>query len=242
MTAQRRNLDDPATIAEFAGLIKSQANLDALMLLTPGRWPGHRATRIGRIGRRPSSGIFTAAPHSIWRMAKLSTASRTIEREALRAAVTKKLAADYHDEIDAHFEYMPERVFPDLRRPGHRGAHPPLPHLPRSPPARRRSPTRAHRAMDLASQPRPQRVLVLRLGPRTELLARIAGSLAVVQLNILAPMSSPVRTASCLISSASAIRTSRRSPTRKTWPPWKGASSRPSKPRSSTSVPCSRKR
>src|SRR5213075_1323456 len=34
MTAQRRNLDDAATIAEFAAVVKSQANLDMLMLLT----------------------------------------------------------------------------------------------------------------------------------------------------------------------------------------------------------------
>ena len=32
--AQRRNLDDPATIQEFAEVVKTQANLDALMLLT----------------------------------------------------------------------------------------------------------------------------------------------------------------------------------------------------------------
>jgi [protein-PII] uridylyltransferase len=34
LTAQRRNLDDPATIAEFAAVLKSQVNLDMLMLLT----------------------------------------------------------------------------------------------------------------------------------------------------------------------------------------------------------------
>ena len=33
-TAQRRNLDDPATIAEFAHIVKDRATLDALMLLT----------------------------------------------------------------------------------------------------------------------------------------------------------------------------------------------------------------
>ncbi len=33
-TAQQRNVDDPATVIEFASLVKSQPNLDALMLLT----------------------------------------------------------------------------------------------------------------------------------------------------------------------------------------------------------------
>ena len=32
--AQQRNIDDPATVIEFASIVKSQANLDALMLLT----------------------------------------------------------------------------------------------------------------------------------------------------------------------------------------------------------------
>ena len=32
--AQQRNLDDPETIIEFAGIVKNQRNLDALMLLT----------------------------------------------------------------------------------------------------------------------------------------------------------------------------------------------------------------
>ena len=32
--AQQRNLDDPETIIEFAGIVKNQKNLDALMLLT----------------------------------------------------------------------------------------------------------------------------------------------------------------------------------------------------------------
>src|ERR1700676_5356049 len=32
--AQQRNLDDPATVVEFANLVKNQRNLDALMLLT----------------------------------------------------------------------------------------------------------------------------------------------------------------------------------------------------------------
>ncbi|RYD60370.1 MAG: HD domain-containing protein, partial [Verrucomicrobiaceae bacterium] len=35
-TAQRRNVEDSATVAEFAALVRNQANLDALMLLTSG--------------------------------------------------------------------------------------------------------------------------------------------------------------------------------------------------------------
>src|SRR4029453_17035708 len=33
-TAQRRNVDDPATVIEFAQIVKTRTRLDALMLLT----------------------------------------------------------------------------------------------------------------------------------------------------------------------------------------------------------------
>ena len=110
MTAQRRNLEDPATIAEFANVIKSQADLDALMLLTLAdgqgigeqSWSDWKETLVWHLYR--STSLYLADGEAFYR-------ERAIEREALRAAVTKKLAAEYLDEIDAHFEYMPERYF-----------------------------------------------------------------------------------------------------------------------------------
>src|SRR5437762_1871969 len=38
--AQRRNIDDPVTVSEFAAIVKDQNNLDALMLLTLADGPG----------------------------------------------------------------------------------------------------------------------------------------------------------------------------------------------------------
>ena len=57
-TAQKRNLDDPATIAEFGGIVGNRANLDALMLLTlaDGQAP---AIKIGPTGKRGLSGSST---------------------------------------------------------------------------------------------------------------------------------------------------------------------------------------
>ncbi|MEA3208341.1 MAG: [protein-PII] uridylyltransferase [Chthoniobacter sp.] len=109
-TAQRRNIEDPATIAEFAALVRSQANLDALMLLTLAdgqgtgdqNWSDWKEGLVWQLYR--STTLYLADGEAFYRQ-------RAIEREALRGAVTKKLAANYHDEIDAHFEYMPERYF-----------------------------------------------------------------------------------------------------------------------------------
>src|SRR2546430_7953065 len=39
--SQQRNLDDPATIVEFANIVKTQRNLNALMLLTLARSEEH---------------------------------------------------------------------------------------------------------------------------------------------------------------------------------------------------------
>ena len=110
MTAQRRNLEDPATIAEFATLVKDQPNLDALMLLTLAdgqgtgdvNWSDWKETLVWQLYR--STTLYLADGEAFYRQ-------RTIEREELRSLVRKKLSSEYREEIDAHFEHMPERYF-----------------------------------------------------------------------------------------------------------------------------------
>ena len=110
MTAQRRNLEDAATIAEFAGLIKDQPNLNALMLLTLAdgqgtgdeNWSDWKEALVWQLFR--STTLYLADGEAFYRQ-------RTIEREELREQVRNKLAADYREEIDAHFEHMPDRYF-----------------------------------------------------------------------------------------------------------------------------------
>ncbi|MEI9898474.1 MAG: hypothetical protein WDN28_32615 [Chthoniobacter sp.] len=110
MTAQRRNLEDPATIAEFAALLKNQVNLDTLMLLTLAdgqgtgdeNWSDWKEALVWQLYR--STTLYLADGEAFYRQ-------RTIEREELRDQVRKKLAADYREEIDAHFEHMPDRYF-----------------------------------------------------------------------------------------------------------------------------------
>lgn len=110
MTAQRRNLDDPATISEFAAVVKSQHNLDMLMLLTlaDGRgvgdetWSDWKESLVWHLYR--STSLYLADGEAFYKQ-------RTIERETLRLAAAKKLPASFAEEIDAHFEFMPDRYF-----------------------------------------------------------------------------------------------------------------------------------
>lgn len=108
--AQRRNIDDPATIEEFASLVKTQPNLDALMLLTlvdgqgtgDENWSDWKESLVWQLYRDTSA--FLEDGLEFFRQ-------RNIERADLRQAVSKKLAADYEEEIEAHFEYMQDRYF-----------------------------------------------------------------------------------------------------------------------------------
>ncbi len=183
MTAQRRNIEDPATIAEFAGLIKSQPNLDALMLLTLAdgqgtgdeNWSDWKEGLVWGLFRSTAS--YLADGEAFYRQ-------RTIEREGLRDLVRKKMAAEYREEIDAHFEHMPERYFQSygvadvtehLRlfrtflEAQHQEDWPPL----------------APVVKWIAHSHRGHSEFLFCGWDRKELLSRIAGSLTVAQLNIL---------------------------------------------------------
>jgi [protein-PII] uridylyltransferase len=109
-TAQKRNLDDPATIAEFAGIVGSRANLDALMLLTLAdgqgtsdqNWSDWKEILVWTLYRRASDYLEGG---------RISLAQFRKNFEELREAVTRRVPKDFSDEIGAHFEHMPERYF-----------------------------------------------------------------------------------------------------------------------------------
>ena len=106
-TAQRRNLDDPATIIEFAGIVKDRPTLDALMLLTLAdgqgtsdeAWSDWKESLVWQLYRATSR--YLAEGESGY------LANRR-ERESKREAVAAELDASFTDEIEAHFHSMPD--------------------------------------------------------------------------------------------------------------------------------------
>ncbi len=109
-TAQQRNLDDPATIAEFANVVRNQKNLHALMLLTLAdgqgtsgqSWSDWKESLVWQLFQATSQ--YLADQKSYHEQTK-------IERESLEAAVAAELPSDFGDEIEAHFEFMPDNYF-----------------------------------------------------------------------------------------------------------------------------------
>src|ERR1700738_2617876 len=108
--AQRRNLEDSATISGFAEIVRSPENLDALMLLTLAdgqgtgglNWSDWKETLVWH---------FYHATSSYMHDEREFFAERRIEREDLQQAVAKKMAKDSAEEIEVHFNSMPDRYF-----------------------------------------------------------------------------------------------------------------------------------
>src|SRR5881227_1255590 len=108
--AQQRNLDDPATVMEFAQVVKDQKNLDALMLLTladgqgtsAGAWSDWKESLVWQLFHQTSR--YLADRKSYYEQTRIA-------RESLRASVAENLSPEYAEEIDAHFEYMPDHYF-----------------------------------------------------------------------------------------------------------------------------------
>ena len=109
-TAQKRNLDDPATIAEFAGIVGHRANLDALMLLTLAdgqgtsdqNWSDWKEGLVWTLYRRTKDYLDGG---------RINIAQLRKNMEDLREVASRRLPKDFSDEIEAHFEHMPERYF-----------------------------------------------------------------------------------------------------------------------------------
>jgi len=109
-TAQQRNLDDPATVTDFAHIVKHQKNLNALMLLTLADGQGTSA-----------EGWSDWKEYLVWELfhetsrcladQKSYYEQTKVQRESLQASLTTKLPSDFTGEIEAHFEFMPDNYF-----------------------------------------------------------------------------------------------------------------------------------
>src|SRR6266699_607670 len=108
--AQQRNLDDPATVTEFGHIVKHQKNLNALMLLTLAdgqgtsaeAWSDWKESLVWQLFHETSR--YLADQKSYYEQAK-------IERESLQVSVGENLSPNYAEEIEAHFEFMPDNYF-----------------------------------------------------------------------------------------------------------------------------------
>jgi [protein-PII] uridylyltransferase len=109
-TAQQRNVDDPSTVMEFGRIVKHQRNLNKLMLLTladgqgtsPEAWSDWKESLVWELFHETSR--YLADQKSYYDKTR-------IERESLQGAVSKNLSPDYSEEIEAHFEFMPDHYF-----------------------------------------------------------------------------------------------------------------------------------
>jgi [protein-PII] uridylyltransferase len=108
--AQQRNLDDPATVTDFAHIVKHQKNLNALMLLTLADGQGTSAEGWSDWKESLVWALFHETSRCLADQKSYFEQTR-VERESLQASVTAKLPADFAGEIEAHFESMPDNYF-----------------------------------------------------------------------------------------------------------------------------------
>src|SRR5438105_6730887 len=109
-TAQQRNLDDPATIVEFANIVRNQKNLNALMLLTLADGQGTSGQSWSDWKESLVWQLFHATSQYLADQKSYHEQTR-IERDSLQRAVAAQLPADFEDEIEAHFDFMPDSYF-----------------------------------------------------------------------------------------------------------------------------------
>jgi [protein-PII] uridylyltransferase len=106
--ARARNLEDPATVEEFAEIIRDPVILDALMVLTladgmgtsDDGWSDWKELLVWQLYHQAKS--FLADGEGF-------REERRKRRDDLRKQVAEKLPADFAEEIEAHFAGMPER-------------------------------------------------------------------------------------------------------------------------------------
>jgi len=169
-------------VIEFASIVKSQTNLDALMLLTLA--DGQGTTDAWSDWKESLVWHLYHATAQYLQDQEGFISQVKIERDRLRDAVAAKLAPDFADEIEAHFDYMPDHYFRafgveeivahlELFRSFWRSIY--LRDEPASAPALRweAQPEQGHSVVSICTW------------DRLQLLASIAGAFAVASVNIL---------------------------------------------------------
>lgn len=110
-TATTRNLDDPEVIAEFAAIMKTTSNLDALFLFTfadsnatsPESWNGWKESLMLQL--HSATRTFLQEGREEYSR-KLDS-----DRLALQNEVTAITREEQHQDVETHFERMPAQAF-----------------------------------------------------------------------------------------------------------------------------------
>ena len=98
--AQQRNLDDPATVAELASIVKHQ-KLERSDAAYSGGRTGHKRRGMVRLKEWLVWQLFHETSRYLTDR-KAYYEQTKIERETLQLSVAENLSADYADEIEAH--------------------------------------------------------------------------------------------------------------------------------------------
>jgi [protein-PII] uridylyltransferase len=114
-TAIKQNPDDPQVIEQFAKVVKTRENLDALLVMTmadskgvgEGGWTGFKDAALR--GLFYNTVRYLAAPADFM-------ARATVPLDDLKGKVMAELNKSYAREVDAHFEHMPRAYF-NFRKP-----------------------------------------------------------------------------------------------------------------------------
>ena len=108
--ARTRNIEDPATIEEFTTVIRDPVTLNALMIITLADgmgtsdegWSDWKEQMVWQLYRQTRAYLNDSDGYR---------AERAKRRRELHRAVAEELAESYAEEIEAHFDGMPERYF-----------------------------------------------------------------------------------------------------------------------------------
>jgi len=108
--SQSRNLEDQATIEEFARIVRNRQNLDALMLITLAdgmgtsdqNWSDWKEGLVWSLYRKTCQ-FLEGGPTALQELRR--------NREEQQQAILRKLGRDFAEEAAAHFQYMPDRYF-----------------------------------------------------------------------------------------------------------------------------------
>jgi len=108
--ARTRNVEDPATVAEFAEIVRDPEVLDALMVITLADgmgtsdegWSDWKEQMVWRLYHQTKGYLADSAGF---------LAERAHRREELHGDVSRHLPADFDEELEAHFAGMEERYF-----------------------------------------------------------------------------------------------------------------------------------